>query len=71
MSGQSINHVFFGSKTSAGWREVDGIQSRLEGKVASLYTLYHQVKRSRPPETAEMKGRGKKLVHIIIVCDIY
>ncbi|XP_059176927.1 ankyrin repeat and fibronectin type-III domain-containing protein 1-like isoform X2 [Physella acuta] len=37
------------------WREVDGIPSRLEGKVASLYTLYHQVKKSRPPEAAEMK----------------
>ncbi|CAL1541751.1 unnamed protein product [Lymnaea stagnalis] len=43
------------SAVPSSWREVDGIPSRLEGKVASLHALYHQVKRSRPPEAAEMK----------------
>ncbi|BFZ17311.1 hypothetical protein BsWGS_20349 [Bradybaena similaris] len=43
------------SAVPSSWREVEDIPSRLEGKVASLYTLYHQVKRSRPPDTAEMK----------------
>ncbi|KAH9514239.1 Ankyrin-repeat and fibronectin type III domain-containing 1 [Bulinus truncatus] len=37
------------------WREVDKIPSRLEGKVASLYTLYQQMKNSRPPDAGEMK----------------
>ncbi|GFN78198.1 ankyrin repeat and fibronectin type-iii domain-containing protein 1, partial [Plakobranchus ocellatus] len=48
------------SAAPSSWREVDGIQSRLEGKVASLYSLYHQVKRSRPADAAEMKDIFKR-----------
>ncbi|XP_076458760.1 ankyrin repeat and fibronectin type-III domain-containing protein 1-like isoform X2 [Babylonia areolata] len=37
------------------WREVEGTVSRLEGKVQSLQVLFDQVRRSRPPEAAEVK----------------
>lgn len=40
----------------AGWRDVEGAVSRFEGKLQSLQVLFDQVKRSRPPEAAEVKG---------------
>ncbi|KAI8793848.1 ankyrin repeat and fibronectin type-III domain-containing protein 1 [Biomphalaria glabrata] len=43
------------SATPSNWREVDGIPSRLEGKLASLYTLYQQMKRLRSRDSSEMK----------------
>ncbi|CAG5128164.1 unnamed protein product, partial [Candidula unifasciata] len=43
------------SATASSWQEVNDVPSRLEGKVASLYTLYCQVKKSRPPDSTEMK----------------
>ena len=46
----------YGSWFCTGWREVEGSIPRLEGKVQSLQVLFDQVKRSRPPEAAEVKG---------------
>ncbi|XP_070186846.1 ankyrin repeat and fibronectin type-III domain-containing protein 1-like isoform X2 [Littorina saxatilis] len=40
------------------WRDVEGAVSRFEGKLQSLQVLFDQVKRSRPPEAAEVKDSG-------------
>jgi hypothetical protein len=36
---------------------VENTPTRYEGKVQSLQVLFDQVKRSRPPEAAEVKGK--------------
>ena len=47
-----------GPMAAAGWREVDEVKSRLDGKLEMLDHLFASIKNSRPADASEIKMKG-------------
>lgn len=57
----TINDLIMTFDPASGWREVDNVLPRSEGKVAVLDELFESIKNARPADASEIKGKLTKL----------
>lgn len=62
----TINDLIMTFDPASGWREVDNVLPRSEGKVAVLDELFESIKNARPADASEIKGNKTKVSKLAV-----